>query len=190
MKFYDKFINYIYRIYLIIIGLRCPKDAVIRGFPKVFISKEGNVSIGSSFTLRSGSRRGIGNESTSKIMVSAKSTLKIGCDVGMTNVCLLCQNEINIGNHVLLGAGVMIMDSNFHDLNWEGRMDESHGITGAKTAPVNICDNVFIGTRSIICKGVTIGSRSIIAAGSVVVKSIPEDEIWGGNPAKFIKKLY
>lgn len=25
-------------------------------------------------------------------------------------------------------------------------------------------------------------------AGSVVVKSIPSDEIWGGNPAIFIKK--
>ena len=167
----------------------CPKDAVIKGIPKVFISKKGTVSIGNSFTLRSGARRGIGNESTSKIMVGANATLKIGNNVGMTNVCIVCQKEINIGHHVLIGAGTMIMDSNFHDLNWKGRMDGYHGIIGAKTAPVNICDNVFIGTRSIICKGVTIGARSIIAAGSVVVKDVPEDEVWGGNPAKFLKKL-
>lgn len=35
----------------------------------------------------------------------------------------------------------------------------------------------------------TIGERSIIAAGSVVVKDVPPDEVWGGNPAKFIKKI-
>lgn len=35
----------------------------------------------------------------------------------------------------------------------------------------------------------SIGDRSIVAAGSVVVKSIPADEVWGGSPAKFIKKL-
>ncbi|WP_298453633.1 hypothetical protein [uncultured Prevotella sp.] len=46
-----------------------------------------------------------------------------------------------------------------------------------------------MGTNCIINKGITIGDRSIVAAGSVVVKSIPEDEIWGRNPAKLIKKI-
>ena len=50
-------------------------------------------------------------------------------------------------------------------------------------------DDVFIGANCYIGKGVIIGDRSIVAAGSVVVKSIPADEIWGGNPAKFIKKI-
>lgn len=59
----------------------------------------------------------------------------------------------------------------------------------AKTSPVIIEDDVFIGTGVLIGKGVTIGARSIIAAGSVVVKSVPADELWGGNPAKFIKKI-
>lgn len=59
----------------------------------------------------------------------------------------------------------------------------------AKTAPIVIGDYVFIGARCMILKGVTIGDRSIVAAGSVVTKSIPADELWGGVPAKFIKKL-
>lgn len=54
---------------------------------------------------------------------------------------------------------------------------------------LHIEDYVFIGTRSIICKGVTIGDHSVIAAGSVVIKDVPADEVWGGNPAQFIKKL-
>lgn len=56
-------------------------------------------------------------------------------------------------------------------------------------APIVIEDDVFIGAHCIISKGVTIGARSIVAAGSVVVKSIPPDEVWGGNPARFIKKV-
>ena len=58
-----------------------------------------------------------------------------------------------------------------------------------KTAEVKIGNNVFIGANTIVLKGVTIGDRSIIGAGSVVTKNIPEDEIWGGNPAKFIRKI-
>ena len=37
--------------------------------------------------------------------------------------------------------------------------------------------------------GVTIGSNVIVAAGSVVTKSIPENSIVGGNPAKLIGNL-
>jgi acetyltransferase-like isoleucine patch superfamily enzyme len=58
-----------------------------------------------------------------------------------------------------------------------------------RTAPVVIGRGAFIGTCSIILKGVTIGEYSVIAAGSVVVTSVPDGEIWGGNPAKFIKRL-
>lgn len=53
---------------------------------------------------------------------------------------------------------------------------------------VHIGDGCFIGANSIICKDVKIGKNSIIAAGSVVTKDIPDNEIWGGNPARYIKK--
>ena len=36
--------------------------------------------------------------------------------------------------------------------------------------------------------GCNIGENSIIAAGSVLTKSVPAGEIWGGVPAKFITK--
>lgn len=53
---------------------------------------------------------------------------------------------------------------------------------------VRICKDAFIGARTIICNAVTIGENSIIGAGSVVTKDIPANEIWAGNPARFIKK--
>lgn len=53
---------------------------------------------------------------------------------------------------------------------------------------VRIKKNAFIGTGTIITKPVTIGERAIVGAGSIVTKNIPDDEVWAGNPARFIRK--
>lgn len=53
---------------------------------------------------------------------------------------------------------------------------------------ITIMPRAFIGTNTIVCSNVTIGEGAIVGAGSVVTKDIPPFEIWGGNPAHFIKK--
>lgn len=114
--------------------------------------------------------------------------------VSMSDVCLSSRCSVRIGNHVTIGGDVLIIDSNAHSIDWKLRRSERSNYeylneTGRiKHSPIVIEDDVFIGARSIINKGVTIGARSIIASGSVVVSSIPSDEIWDGNPAQFIKK--
>lgn len=57
-----------------------------------------------------------------------------------------------------------------------------------KKGIVELCDNCFIGANTVICNAVRIGENAIVGAGSVVTKDIPDNEIWGGNPARFIKK--
>lgn len=123
------------------------------------------------------------------IVVCPNAILSIGNNSGITLTAIYCAEKIEIGNYVNIGAGCLVMDTNFHSTNWEIRMDRKKDIINAKTAPVKIDDFVFIGARSIICKGVHIGEKSLVAAGSVVVKDIPAGELWGGNPAKFIKKI-
>lgn len=49
-----------------------------------------------------------------------------------------------------------------------------------------IGDYVYIGTGAQILPGVTIGNGSMVAAGSIVTKSVPENVIVGGNPARII----
>lgn len=80
----------------------------------------------------------------------------------------------------------MIYDNDFHSISYTERINGDKNI---KAAPVIIQDSAFIGAHSIILKGVTIGARSVVGAGSVVAKSIPSDEVWAGNPARFIRKL-
>ena len=56
------------------------------------------------------------------------------------------------------------------------------------TAPITICDGVWIGARAIVLPGVTIGEGAVVAAGAVVTKDVEPWTVVGGNPAKFIKR--
>lgn len=110
----------------------------------------------------------------------------------MSSTGIYCLNRVEIGNHVLMRADTIIMDNNFHSLDYSIRRTSKEGYQHEgtiNTAPIIMGNNVFIGTRCIINKGVCIGEGAIIAAGSVGVKDIPTWEVWGGNPAKFIKSL-
>ena len=53
---------------------------------------------------------------------------------------------------------------------------------------VTIGKDAFIGMNSLIVNSVEIGEGAVVAAGSVVTRDIPAWEIWGGNPARFIRK--
>ena len=56
------------------------------------------------------------------------------------------------------------------------------------TKPVLIKKNAWICADVTILPGVIIGENAVIASKSIVNKSVNKNEIWGGNPAKFIKK--
>lgn len=52
---------------------------------------------------------------------------------------------------------------------------------------VHIKPNAHIGANTIICKPVTIGENAVVGAGSIVTKDIPDNEVWAGNPARYIR---
>ena len=58
-----------------------------------------------------------------------------------------------------------------------------------KSAVTEIGNNVFIGINSIILMGAKIGDNVVIGAGSVVSGVVPDNQVWAGNPAKFICTL-
>lgn len=146
------------------------------------------VVIGDDFICRSG-RIGssIDNHTMSVIEVLPHAKLTIGHHTGISNTCIHCHQSVSIGNYVNVGAGTMIIDTDFHSLDWRDR-ESGTDIIHRKCKPVVIGSHVFIGANCLILKGVTIGQRCIIGAGSVVCNDIPDDEIWAGNPAVFIKK--
>jgi acetyltransferase-like isoleucine patch superfamily enzyme len=54
-------------------------------------------------------------------------------------------------------------------------------------AYTNIGDGVHIGLNATSRENLTIGSNATLGMGSVLTKNIGPNEIWVGNPAKFLR---
>ena len=91
---------------------------------------------------------------------------------------------LTIGNDVSIAHRVTIMTAthNYEDISIPIK---KQGIT---IKPVHIGDNVWIGAGVTVVAGKSIGSGTIIGANSLVTKDIPKNEIWGGVPAKHLRK--
>lgn len=160
------------------------------GIPYVMVARGAKrFQIGNNFSMNNGIKGNpIGCYQRCTFFVDKGAELMIGDNVGISQTALIAHKSITIGDNVKIGGGTCIYDTDFHSLDPKIRMSKEDKKCRVEK-PVKICDNVFIGAQSIILKGVTIGCNSIIGAGSVVSKSIPENEIWAGNPAKFIRKI-
>jgi acetyltransferase-like isoleucine patch superfamily enzyme len=118
---------------------------------------------------------------------------------------LISKSKITIGNDVTIAWGCQIYDHNSHSLDWLERRkdillqneDYRNGLnfithkdwSVVKTAPILICDKVWIGFDVTILAGVTIGEGAIIGAKSVVRKDVEPWSIVIGNPAVAVKYL-
>lgn len=114
--------------------------------------------------------------------------ISIGPDTGITSATLSAMRSITIGERVLIGAGVMITDSDHHVVRTGQETPRRHlGVPESRPQhAVTIGDDAFIGARSIVLKGVHIGANAVIGAGSVVVSNVEANSIVAGNPAKLV----
>ena len=165
-------------------GVQCSCRLKAIGIPSVNVSIGGKAEIGDSFYVRTGlGTTEVGSVGT-RIRVGRNGVLRIGNRVGVSNATIFCQESISIGDDTFIGGGVQIFDTNFHSTDPATRTADP--TADVRTAPVSIGSRVFIGANAVICKGVTIGDTAVVAAGSVVVRSVPPGETWGGNPARKI----
>ena len=140
-----------------------------------------NISIGNFVTIICASDR--------KVDISTWQTDKLNGEIFIDDFVLMspgtnlrCAKKISIGKSSMIASDVTITDS-----DWHGIYDRTDYVALPKE--VEIEENVWIGERSIVLKGSKIGKNSIIGAGSVVAGDIPENCVFAGNPAKFVKKL-
>jgi len=155
---------------------------------RIFLRNSGTFILGKSTVINSGFQHNpIGGQEFMSIVVKSGGLLEIKNNVGISNSAIYCTQKIIIDEDVIIGGDCKIYDTDFHSIYLKDRLARPE--VGAKSSPVKINKGAFIGTGTIILKGVEIGENTIIGAGSIVSKNIPANEIWGGNPIAFIKKI-
>jgi len=166
-------------------GIDLGGQCVFFGRPILHRAPQSVIRIGERCVFRSAdwsNRIGINRPCTIST-IAPGARLSIGTRSGFSGTVIAAALDIEIGNRVLSGANVTITDT-----DWHGQQPDARDQPGA-SAPVRICDNVWLGLNVMVLKGVTIGKDSVIAAGSIVTQSIPEGVIAAGNPAKVIREL-
>lgn len=88
--------------------------------------------------------------------------------------------HITIGDNVTLAPNVHLLA---HDASTKVFLNHT------RVANTKIGSNVFVGAGTIVLPGVRIGNNVIIGAGSVVSRSIPDNAVAMGCPAKVVKSI-
>ena len=124
---------------------------------------------------------------------------------GVSNITLHFQENdypaVTIGNFCSIADKIDIFVGGEHAWQWVSTFPfgivskDSFPVTPVDGVsrgiePVVIGNDVWIGHNVTILSGVTIGDGAVIAANAHVYKDIGPYEIWGGNPAKFIRKRF
>jgi acetyltransferase-like isoleucine patch superfamily enzyme len=115
--------------------------------------------------------------------------LRIGNGVRMSGTTICAAKSVVVGDRCVIGANVMIADTDFHSLD-PGIRSSLEDAAQASSRPVQIGKDVFIGGGSFILKGVSIGDRAVIGAGSVVTRDVEGGTVVAGNPARVVGQTH
>ena len=97
----------------------------------------------------------------------------IGDGVYIDSLCnITIGHDVSISNFVYITSGTHDYESVNFDLILR---------------PVIIGDEVWLAVRSTILPGIIVGHGAVVGAGSVLTKSIEDNQIWTGVPARFFK---
>ena len=115
------------------------------------------------------------------------------------NICanVLIENDVVVGDNVTVKSGVQLWDGVTLEENvfigpnvtFTNDLFPRSKVYPEKFARTLIKKGASIGANSTILAGHTIGENAMVGAGSVVTHDIPDNEVWVGNPARFVRKI-
>lgn len=121
----------------------------------------------------------------SSVSIIGDSTLFIGDNVWIGHETIILasapisiESNVNIAPRCFIGTGT-------HEIDVRGASIAGKGVS----LPVTIKEGAWLCANTTVIAGASIGRKSIAAAGAVIVKCIPDGEMWGGCPARLIKVL-
>ena len=154
-------------------GVRCSLVACDGRLPVLY--RKGQVSIGKRFSVR-------GRTAACELGAAVPGAhLEIGDRVFINQgASVVAHCQVEIGDDTKVGDFAAIYDTNHH------MVDPAHP---AKSAPVIIGSNVWLGRGVLVLPGSKIGDHTVVAAGSVVRGDLPPRVLAAGDPAQVVREL-
>jgi acetyltransferase-like isoleucine patch superfamily enzyme len=171
-------------------NVRIGRDTVLIGketFRRFFSERDPAVEIGAHCHI-----------SGAQLALGKGASVRFGDYVFAAHLIVLAEQEVSIGNCVLIGFNVVIADTDFHPIEPAARMLDAIAVSPLArgrarpripTAPVIIEDDVWIGPNVTILKGVRVGAGAFIEPGSLVTRDVPARARVLGNPAQIIGEV-
>lgn len=121
----------------------------------------------------------------------------IGADC---NICdhVFVENKVRIGNRVTIKCGVQIWDGvQLEDDVFVGpnatftndRLPRSGRRSGDWISHTLVRKGASVGANATVLPGIVIGRNAMVAAGAVVTRSVPDNALVAGNPARVLRRL-
>jgi putative colanic acid biosynthesis acetyltransferase WcaF len=94
------------------------------------------------------------------------------------NVWIDNLDQVTIDANVCISQGAYLCTGN-HD--WKTRNMKLF------RRPITLHDGCWVGAGAVVCPGTVVGAGAVLAVGSVASKRIPSLQVWGGNPAVYLR---
>lgn len=128
----------------------------------------------------------IGDGTRLGAFVEVQKGAVIGRRCKISSHTFICEG-VEIEDNVFVGHGVMFTNTMLpRSVNTAGALQTEADWECLRT---RIGEGASIGSGSVILCGLNVGRNAVVGAGAVVTKSVPDGEVWVGNPARFLKKV-
>jgi len=158
-----------------------PDKVWLRGSPRI----EGTCTFSGYNVVLDGSR-------LINTIMDRYSTVGRGCEIRNTRIGKFC----SIGSEVIIGLerhpsrGFISTYGAFYLGKPTGTPSFVNKQLFEEDLPVQIGNDVWIGSRAMILGGIGVGDGAIIGAGSIVTKTVEPYSVVAGIPARLIRKRY
>ena len=128
----------------------------------------------------------VGNETKIKSFTLIEDGAVVGNKCKIESHVFICDG-VKIEDYCFVGHGVIFANDNYPRAVNQKLQIEKEEDWGSRFTKTKICKFVTIGSGAKIVGGITIGERAMIGMGSVVTKDVPPNQVWAGNPARYLR---